>query len=171
MNVYSVELTSNYSFHFTACTTGDLRLAGTGAFANQGRVEVCNNGAWGTVCDDFWGTVDASVACRQLGFSRNSECLLLSLLLFHTTVILFVVQQSGNVSFQVKSLSYFTDAIAYSRAFYGQGTGSIWLDNVQCTGSESRLFDCPANTVGSHNCGHSEDAGASCQVLGKWYLT
>ena len=91
MNVYSVELTSNYSFHFTACTTGDLRLTGTGAFANQGRVEVCNNGAWGTVCDDFWGTVDASVACRQLGFSRNSECLLLSLLLFYTTVILFVV--------------------------------------------------------------------------------
>ena len=81
--------------------------------------------------------------------------------------VLFVVQQSENVSFQVKSLSYFTDAIAYSRAFYGQGTGSIWLDNVQCTGTESRLFDCPANTVGSHNCAHFEDAGASCQVLGK----
>ena len=82
--------------------------------------------------------------------------------------ILFVVQQSGNVSFQVKSLSYFTDAVAYSRAFYGQGTGSIWLDNVQCTGTESRLFDCPANSVGSHNCGHSEDASASCQVQCKW---
>ena len=89
MNVYNVELTSKYSFHFTACTTGDLRLAGTGAFANQGRVEVCNNGAWGTVCDDFWGSVDASVACRQLGFSRNSECLLLSLLLFHTYCLLY----------------------------------------------------------------------------------
>ena len=63
-----------------------------------------------------------------------------------------------------QSIYYFTDAVAYSRAFYGQGTGSIWLDNVQCTGTESRLFDCPANAVGSHNCGHSEDAGASCQV-------
>ena len=57
-----------------------------------------------------------------------------------------------------------TGATAYSRAFYGQGTGSILLDNVGCTGSETRLWDCPNNGVGSHNCAHSEDAGASCRV-------
>ena len=57
-----------------------------------------------------------------------------------------------------------TDSVAHSNAFYGQGTGSIWLDNVQCTGTEFRLYDCPASTIGSHNCGHSEDAGVSCQV-------
>ena len=42
------------------------------------------------------------------------------------------------------------------------GSGQIWLDNVQCTGTETRLIDCPANTIGSHNCVHSEDAGVRC---------
>ena len=54
-------------------------------------------------------------------------------------------------------------ASAISFAFFGQGTGSIWLDNVQCTGNETRLIDCPHDTIGSHNCFHSDDASVRCQ--------
>ena len=53
-----------------ACSDWDLRLA-NGANEMQGRLEVCFNEAWGTVCDDFWGTEDAQVVCYQLGFSRE----------------------------------------------------------------------------------------------------
>ena len=52
------------------CTTGQLRLAG-GNIANEGRVEICMNNEWGTVCDDSWGKTDATVVCRQMGFSNQ----------------------------------------------------------------------------------------------------
>ena len=55
---------------------------------------------------------------------------------------------------------HFTGAIARSRAYFGQGDGQIQIDNVQCSGSETRLQDCPL--LRTHNCAHIEDAGVEC---------
>ena len=57
---------------FVGCTHGTVRLVG-GTSSLEGRIEVCVNGLWGTVCSDGWTAVDANVACRQLGYSGSGK--------------------------------------------------------------------------------------------------
>lgn len=62
------------------CITGDLRLEvaddNEATHTREGRLELCVNNAWGTVCDSLFGVEDAAVACSQLnGFSSQGEVL------------------------------------------------------------------------------------------------
>ncbi|NXD18413.1 DMBT1 protein, partial [Nothocercus nigrocapillus] len=89
-----------------------------------GRVEIYYNGTWGTICDDSWDLLDATVVCRQLGCG-------------------VAVALTGS-------------------AHYKEGSGKIWLDDVNCSGDEAALWDCPARPGGQHNCRHGKDAGVVC---------
>ena len=55
---------------------------------------------------------------------------------------------------------YYADAESFIRAHFGQGTGDIELDEVNCNGNEARLIDCSHRTI--DNCNHFEDAGVRC---------
>ena len=60
--------------------------------------------------------------------------------------------------------------VAFAAPFvssFGPGSGLIFLDNVQCEGTEGSLLECPSQDPGNHNCGRSEDAGVFCPG-GKW---
>ena len=50
----------------------EIRLRG-GYQAGEGRVEIFNGSYWGTICDDGWDLVDASVVCKELGFGSAAE--------------------------------------------------------------------------------------------------
>ena len=56
------------------CSDGELRLV-DGRFPGEGRVEICFEDHFGTVCDDFWDRNDAVVVCRELGFNDGEGVL------------------------------------------------------------------------------------------------
>ena len=99
-----------------------IRLA-NGRNEKEGRVEIYWNNQWSTVCDDLWDDNDATVICKQLGYSRGS---------------------------------------ARVSAYFGEGSGLILLDDVNCGVTESSIFACEHETFGEHDCVHSEDAGVVC---------
>ncbi|XP_071177691.1 scavenger receptor cysteine-rich domain-containing protein DMBT1-like [Mytilus edulis] len=56
-----------------------------------------------------------------------------------------------------------TGSVPYTRAYFGEGYGSIVLDDLNCIGTETDIFDCQSGGLFQHNCVHSEDAGVVCQ--------
>ena len=145
MHENSQNLLSFSIMHFTktGCATGQVRLQG-GANSSEGRVEICLNNEWGTVCDEMWDAIDAIVVCRQL---RSP----------------FIgIHNNITDSMYMYCTVQFTGAEALTGASFGEGTGMIWLTSVECTGNESMLMNCTSRSSSVNTCSHAQDAGVRC---------
>ena len=71
MNEMSYSIKNLHSL--SECSDGDVRLVG-GNNTLEGRVELCQNNAYRTVCDDFWDELEAKVVCRQMGYLGEGKC-------------------------------------------------------------------------------------------------
>ena len=139
---------------FILCTEtcneiGAVRLVG-GATITEGRLEICINGHWGTVCNDGFDVNAAVVVCRQLGVNESGE----SMLITNFTKLL------SNIGTDI-----FTALTMQSNVFFGGGASfqQIHLDELRCSGAEATLLNCTHRGIGVHNCAHYEDVGIICK--------
>ena len=160
----TVTLTNNNPGLFN----GALRLVDGVTFTEDGRpcdgrVEIYYNGAWGTICDDYWGRAEVNVACRSLGFvggAAGPQAVL------GEPDVYFGRWDEFDRYFDTgicpeEACGAVTDEGVFREAYFGQGAGEIVLDNVQCNGNEWGLLECPRNE-GEHNCRPFEAAGMRC---------
>ncbi|XP_060593205.1 deleted in malignant brain tumors 1 protein-like [Ruditapes philippinarum] len=102
----------------------DVRLI-RGSSCLSGLLQVYHKEEWRFVCNTNFGSPDATVVCRTLGFNAGKGY-----------------------------LDYF--------GYFGFGDGLYWLDNLDCHGNESHIFNCTSNPFGENNCNVNQAVGLFC---------
>ena len=62
-----------------------------------------------------------------------------------------------------QQLGHLRAVSALGGAYFGEGSGPIWYDNVDCVGNETNITQCSHSGIEVHNCNHSQDAGVVCR--------
>ena len=127
------------------CSDGELRLSGA-ALTNQGRLEVCVNKAWGSVCDSqgVFTTDEAKVACRKLG----------------------ILQVEGEYTRLMWNAKYYVlflhldEVSVLNASAFGNPSGLLLMDRIHCDGSETNLLSCDYSLVPT--CSHVHDIAIIC---------
>ena len=132
-----------YCLSESCSVEGAVRLVG-GQNSNEGRVEYCSGGVWGSVCDTTWDANDAAVFCRQLGYATTGTLITLWRYMYVNVILTFLLGITP----------------VYNASF-GQGAGPVIIDTVICRGNETdHINNCTLTTPSS--CSHSKDAGVKC---------
>ncbi len=115
-------------------------------------------------CVDSWGTHNM-VRCRASVLACVCVCVCVCVRVCARVCVCVCIHAYICECMHVSLNNQHAGATAFSNSYFGRGEGEIFLDNVYCTGSESKLIYCNYRGIGDHNCGHSEDAGVRCLGL------
>ena len=165
-------ISSADTVRLAACSTGHAVSAGASSgcidsgygcsSSDAGETEFCQQWAPNSVCDAT-GSCVTPATC--LGSSGGSTARCCRVEVLYDGVWGTVCDDSfGQSEAQVvcRAQGFPVEGASYVQSF-GGGSGQIWMDDVECSGSESWLTECGNRGFGSHNCGHSEDVGVCCQ--------
>ena len=154
------------------CPSQDVRLAGNTGY-RSGRVEVCLDGSWGSICTDGWDLDDASVVCRQLGYSpygKVHEKMVRLLLIVVNGVITsswpFILACFVPGTCTSHACSLWTGAVPLTNYLTNTLT-PLYIFGLNCTGNEESVFDCDYRTGPNPGdlCPLTADAAVYCQGL------
>ena len=141
--IWCIQFILNVSY-LSVCKNDDIRLSQLPY--PYGRVEVCVNNTWGTICQNSWDDYDASVACRQLGYSPHGK-----------------LQQ--HVQFSMCTIDYNHFLLLNSGSlvlpnYYQTSSLPVVTGSLNCSGQENYVSECLEST-----CTTSRDASLLCQGL------
>ncbi|XP_066024208.1 deleted in malignant brain tumors 1 protein isoform X2 [Pocillopora verrucosa] len=148
--------------------TGQIWLNRVSCYGYEKSISQCSHQGWGV--KNCWHSEDAGVVCRPIAVRLVKSYLPHAgrvEVLYNGTwgTICGHYWDLKDANVVCRQLGYDGALRAVSNAAFGQGTGQIWLDDVQCVGNETSISHCNHLGLGAHNCHHRKDAGVVCRPV------